>query len=218
MPVSGRSAGPQEVAGQSAHPTAWLSRGQVLGRRLAVDAGQQQAAELGDDVSSGGGPAPAATCTRQERVCRGAQPRRVGRAAHALEHEVREQERDVEGRVAPVRDLEVEREHAVGVGEQVLRRPVAEHQAAARASRRSTSASITRGEVRVRGGRGAVVGIDPALHQRRQVGEVARPPGVAGRPAWMRPSSAPARSPPAGRRAPRAARPSSSRRRPAHGT
>ena len=183
-------------------------------RRLAVDA----RAAAGTRARRRPAPSrwrptvPAARRSAPERS-RGA--RRYGRASSrrctAFSDEVRQQERDVERGIAPVRDLEVEREDAVRIDEQVLGRPVAEHQRAAsrRAGARPRPRSArARSGLRRRGG--PVVGSMRPWIDRGQVGETsARRPG---RPRCTRGSRRAARRRgrrPRRRPRPRAARPSS---------
>ena len=217
--VAGRASGRrsrQERRSASARTrTRASSRGQVLDRRLAVDAGEQQAAELARRRAVGGGsrPRPPSVPRQEARAPRRRRPRRR-RAAHALSTRCVSRKATSKAGSPQCATSKSSASTRSGIDEQVLRRPVAEDQrsGASRAGARPR-ASIARREVGVPRGGGAVVGVDAALHERRQVGEVARPPASPAARRWMSPSSAPARSRRAAGRSPRAAaRPSSSRR------
>ena len=221
MPVSGRSAAAGRRRRGRGRTRAAPSRAGTRSGDLPSTRASSRQPSSATTCSSGGGSSPQRLVPRQEGVAPLRRSRsRVARAAHALQHEVREQERDVEGGVAAVRDLEVEREHVVRVDEQVLRRPVAEHEAAARRQQPLDLRFDHPGDVRVRRGGGAVVRIDATLQQGRLVGEVAGHVGVAGRTrvdlarAARRHARAACRS----MSAARAARPSSSRRHPPRGS
>ena len=84
---------------------------------------------------------------------------------NALHDEVREQERDVESGVSAVGDLEVEREQAVGVDEEVLRRPVAKDERLTRGQQALDLRKHRLCDLGVRRGSRPMIRIDTALHE-----------------------------------------------------
>ena len=136
-------------------------------------------AELGDDVGRvRDGPARGLAVHVPEAARLGGERGVV--VAHPVEEHQGEKEGDVKGGVAIVGDLEVDHQHAVRVGDQVLRRVVAVDQAAPSGQQALDLRPDRGGEVGMPCGRGAVVGVDAALDQRHLVREALGELGAAG--------------------------------------
>ena len=160
-----------------------LRLGEVLGRRLAVHAGEHQAADVAGQQLGIGHELP-----RQPVLVGGDEGLRagpvgggVGRPVDRFQHQVVQHERRVEDRVADVSDLEVDHPEAIGAHEDVLGREVAVHETDACGEQLLGIGADGAGQARPAAHDRPVVGIDAQLVERLDVAEAPREVVVAQR-------------------------------------